>query len=95
MNHPQLDVLRRQLDDLDGQLISLLAERFKITDLVGIYKSQHNLDPIDSIRERSQQERIRSLAHEYSVDVALANRIMRLVINEVVKRHKMVREQCE
>ena len=90
MNHPKLDFYRKQLDDLDQQLVSLLAERFKITDQVGEYKSKHGLSPMDSARENSQIERIRKLADEYALEAKVAQKVLRVGMDEVGKRHKAV-----
>ena len=92
-NDPQLDVLRKQLDELDERLVSLLAERFKITDQIGLYKSAHHLAPSDPSRERSQAERIRKLAAEHGLDVEIAVTVLHAIINEAVKRHKAIQDQ--
>ena len=90
---PNLDVFRKQLDELDDQLISLLAERFRITDQIGLYKSQNQLAPVDREREHSQTVRVNTLAREYGLDAKVAVKVLRLIIAEVVKRHKLV--QCK
>lgn len=37
---PELDVLRRSIDNIDAALVHLLAERFKATQAVGLLKAQ-------------------------------------------------------
>jgi chorismate mutase len=93
MTHPQLDVLRKQLDELDEHLVSLLAERFKITDQIGLYKCEHHMAPSDPSRERTQEERIRKLAAKHGLDVKIAEKVLRVIINETVERHRAVQEQ--
>ena len=48
MSHPELLRLRDSIDNLDAALIHLLAERFKCTQAVGVYKATHNLPPADA-----------------------------------------------
>ncbi len=49
----ELSVLRQQIDEIDSQLVELLAKRAKITAKVGKYKSQAGL-PIN-VPEREAQ----------------------------------------
>lgn len=92
MSDPQLDILRKHLDELDGRLVLLLAERFKITDQIGLYKNEHHLAPSDPSRERSQAERVKKLAAEHGLDVEIAVKVLQAIINEAVKRHKAIQE---
>ncbi|MBM3861893.1 MAG: chorismate mutase [Verrucomicrobia bacterium] len=90
MNETQLNVLRKHLEELDEHLVSLLAERFKVTDQIGRYKSTHQLAPADPLREHRQAERIRKLAAEHGLDVEIAERILRFIMKEAVKRHQAI-----
>ena len=54
---PELAALRASIDNLDSALVSLLAERFKITQRVGVLKATRGLPPADPDRERRQIER--------------------------------------
>ncbi|GFZ75973.1 hypothetical protein GCM10008018_21670 [Paenibacillus marchantiophytorum] len=40
----QLDELRKNIDEIDQKIITLLAQRFKYTEEVGIYKSKNHLN---------------------------------------------------
>ncbi|MCX7886056.1 MAG: chorismate mutase [Verrucomicrobiae bacterium] len=94
MNHStketQLSVLRKHLDELDEHLVCLLAERFRVTDQIGMYKSMHQLTAADPSREQRQLERIRKLAAEYGLDAAVAERVLRTIMEEAVKRHHAI-----
>ncbi len=46
----QLDGFRKQIDEIDGQIVNLLAERMKVVKKVGIFKKQLNIPPLDSAR---------------------------------------------
>ena len=90
MEHPELERLREQIDDLDTALISLLAQRFELTRQVGHYKKTHRLQPVDEGRERAQFQKIRALAKEAGLNPEFAETLLRSIIAEVVENHKKV-----
>ncbi len=86
----QLASLRQNIDAIDAQLVTLLARRFVLTDEVGLLKKQHGLPATDEAREAAQMARIEQLAAQHSLAPDLARKFLRLVINEVVTRHKQI-----
>ena len=42
--------LRKQIDELDEQLLELLSKRMEITNEIGIYKKQHNMPVLQTGR---------------------------------------------
>ncbi len=85
-----LQELRESLDNIDAALVYLLAERFKLTQDVGLYKKAHQLPPVDKQREAVQFARITELAEEAGLDPEYARKVLRITIDEVVKNHKMI-----
>ena len=83
-----LQQLRESLDNIDAALVCLLAERFKLTQEVGLYKKEHRLPPVDAQREQTQFERISQMAEKAGLDPEFARKFLRLTIDEVVKNHK-------
>jgi len=67
-NDPELLRLRDSIDNIDAALIHLLAERFKCTQTVGLFKAEHGLPPADPAREAEQIARLRALAHDAKLD---------------------------
>lgn len=45
-----LNQLREEIDTLDNELISILAERMKVAEAVGKYKVENGLKPLDKKR---------------------------------------------
>jgi len=90
MNESKLAILRKHLDELDEHLVELLAERFKITDQIGQYKSDHQLAPADPSREQAHLQRIRQLATKLGLNGEIAERVLRVIMQEVVKRHQAI-----
>ena len=85
-----LEDLRKSIDNLDNALIYLLSERFRVTDKVGEYKKEYGLPAIDPAREAAQMERIGKLAVASGLDPEVAKKLLRLIIDEVVVRHKEI-----
>ena len=54
-----LDILRKQLDSVDTQIVKLLEERFLITDRVALYKDTHKIPLTDKNREQEVLDGIR------------------------------------
>lgn len=85
--------LRKDLDEIDATLIGLLAERFQLTQQVGIYKAEHALPAIDPEREKAQFKRIEKLAKETGLKPQFAQKILRTIIDEVVENHRALRSK--
>ncbi len=82
--------LRGQLDKIDRQWLSLLAQRFRVSQQVGELKKDQGLPPIDSARETLMFGRIEAQAKSVGLNPQLAHAILRLIIDEVVKNHKAI-----
>lgn len=85
---PELAALRATIDDVDARIVELLAQRFAATDAVGRLKAAGGLQAVDEARERQQQQRFAELAVRHGLDDAMVQRLFRLVIDEVVGRHR-------
>lgn len=84
----ELRRLRDSIDNMDAALVHLLAERFKITQQVGVLKAEHGLPPADPAREAQQIARLRSLAVEARLDPEFAEKFLTFVVAEVVRHHE-------
>lgn len=62
MSEPDLDELRRQIDQVDSRLLELIHERVRLVLQVGTYKARHGLAVYDPDRERRLLERLTALA---------------------------------
>ncbi len=85
-----LNALRIRIDEIDQNLIELIAERFKITHQVGKYKKEQGLHPIDPDREARQFEKIKTISNELNVNPEIISQILRIIIDEVVKNHQQL-----
>ncbi len=83
--------MRASIDNIDAALVHLLAERFKLTKKVGIYKAAHNLPPADPDREKIQLARLRDLATQSDLDPAFAEKFYEFITKEVIRHHEALR----
>ena len=89
-----LATYRASIDNLDAALIHLLSERFKLTKKVGEFKREHQLPPADKSRESDQIKRLRQLAWEADLDPEFAERLLRFIIDEVIRHHERLRAKA-
>jgi chorismate mutase len=85
----ELRRLRDSIDNIDAALIHLLAERFKCTKQVGVFKAQHMLPAADPAREAEQVKRLRMLASDAQLDPEFAEKFLAFVVREVIRHHEI------
>lgn len=88
----ELNRLRMSIDNMDAALVHLLAERFKITQQVGVLKAEYGLPAADPAREARQIARLRSLAEDARLDPEFAEKFLNFVVAEVVRHHEAIAE---
>lgn len=87
---PELERLRGSIDNLDAAIICLLAERFKITQEVGVLKKARGLAPADPEREEQQIARLHDLALRAQLNPEFAEKWLEFVVAEVVRHHEAI-----
>lgn len=85
-----LDELRKSIDNIDNAIVAMLAERFKVTDRIGVYKARNKLPAKDVQREAVQFKRIAELAQHYGLDAGFAQAHLATVIAQVVANHERI-----
>ncbi len=84
---------RESIDRLDAVLVYTLGERFARTQAIGKLKAEQNLPPADPEREAEQIARLQELALDANVDPEFARKIIRFIIDEVIRHHQLQRHQ--
>lgn len=82
---------RKKIDIIDKNIVHLLAERFRVTNDVGILKKELNLPAEDKDREIMQFDRIGKLANDEKLNISLVKKIFKLIIEEVKNNHKEIK----
>lgn len=88
----ELEGLRSSIDNLDAAVVHLLAERFKCTQEVGRLKARAGMAPADPARETYQIDRLRALADEAGLDPQFAEKVLNLIIDEVIRNHESIKQ---
>ena len=86
----QLLEIREKIDQVDRQLVHLLAERFGLTNQVGHLKASSDLEAVDPQREAQKLQTLRSLAQQHDLDPDLVAKLFTLIMAEVVKNHRRI-----
>jgi chorismate mutase len=84
----KLDELRKNIDEIDQKIIALLAQRFKYTEEVGMYKAKNNLNTQDTMRESQQFQKIIQFSEQMGLNPEYSSEIYRRIIDIVISRHK-------
>lgn len=85
--------MRAEIDEIDLAVLELVSKRFVVTNRVGHYKVAHGIAASDPEREATQIARAREMAAAAGVNPDLAENVLRLVIDEVVRcHHEIARE---
>lgn len=78
---PDLDALRREIDELDRKILELVAARMRVVLRVGAHKREHGMPIYDPGRERQILEKLASAAPT-PLTAESARRIFERLIDE-------------
>ncbi|KTG10360.1 chorismate mutase [Haloprofundus marisrubri] len=83
-----LDELREEIEDIDRELVELIARRTYVADTIAQVKSERDLPTTDEAQEDKVMERAGLNAEKFEVDANLVKAIFRLLIelNKVEQR---------
>lgn len=82
--------LRRQIDELDSSLLELLAKRMRISKEIGVYKKEHNMPILQTIRyDEILQNRIRQ-AEQMGMDTEFMKTVLVAIHEESVRTQQVV-----
>jgi chorismate mutase len=77
----ELDTLRRAIDEIDHQILELVAQRVRLVLSVGDYKRRNALPVYDPERERKVLERL-ARAAPHPLDPETVRRIFERLVDE-------------
>ena len=80
-----ITVLRKEIDELDTQLLQLLAKRMGISREIGTYKKEHNMPVLQSNRYDEILKSRRERGEQMDLDGEFVNKIMTAVHEESVR----------
>jgi len=88
IENPKLDVLRKNLDQIDEQIIGLLAERQMNVDAIGSVKLNTKSPTRDYQREKQVIDNIVNYAISKKVDPEIAKQIFSLIIRTSLEKQE-------
>ncbi len=83
---PELATVRAKIDEVDGQLLKLLASRFEITTHAAELKIANNLPMMQTDRVRLILDRIAQRAADEKLDGEFGRTVWRTIIQEACRR---------
>ncbi|MEA1932389.1 chorismate mutase [Halohasta litorea] len=83
-----LDELRTEIEDIDRELVELIARRTYVADTIAEVKAEQDLPTTDEGQEEKVMERAGANADKFDVDSNLVKAVFRLLIelNKVEQR---------
>lgn len=79
-----LDNYRKEIDEIDQQIIELIAKRLEVVEKVGKYKKANKLPPLDQKRWQQVVESKKALAKELNINEELIEKIYNLIHKEAL-----------
>ena len=86
----ELTEIRKELDKLDAELVSILAKRMKFIPEVAEYKKKNNIQRFQPAREKEILESKRKLAKEAGLNPDLVEKIFKEIINDAHRIEKEI-----
>lgn len=86
----ELDELREEIEDIDRELVELIARRTYVADTIAGVKAERDLPTTDEEQEQRVMDRAGENAERFDVDANLVKAIFRLLI-ELNKVHQRER----
>lgn len=83
----ELHTLRKEIDAINTEILSLLAKRFSLTRKIGELKHAHRLPSKDTKREAMQLENLIIQAKKLKLNPKFITKIYQLIVDEVVEEH--------
>jgi chorismate mutase len=85
-----LDELREEIQEIDRDLVELIAQRTYVAEAIAAVKDEQGLPTTDEEQEQAVMERAGENAEQFDVDANLVKAIFRLLIelNKVEQREQ-------
>ena len=86
--------LRKQIDELDDDLLELLARRMRVSREIGTYKKKHNMPILQSARYDEMLEKRIEQAEEMEMSSHFMNTVLVAVHEESVRHQMEIMKSC-
>lgn len=86
-----LDLLRQQIDELDEELINLIAQRMQVSRKIGEYKKKYNMTVFQSGRYKSVMDKLIAMARKKQIDEKCIKTIFETIHEESVREQLSIK----
>ena len=76
----ELDKYRKQIDEINSEIIRLLGKRMDLVKMIGKFKKQNGVKILDEKREKEIFKRLREEAKKEKLNEDFINKLFKLVI---------------
>jgi len=90
----KLSIFRKELDELDTQLMDILARRFEVCRQVAVYKAEMNIPMMQPERVAQVKQRAAERAMASGLDEQFGIELYSLIIGQACKLEEQIIEQC-
>lgn len=80
-----IHMLRHQIDDIDEQLLTLLGKRMRISREIGVYKKEHHMPVLQSVRYTEILDKRGEMGKSLDLNPEFIKEIMKSIHEESVK----------
>ena len=87
----ELKDIRQRIDQLDRELVTLLAKRFALTREVGLLKASNSLEAVDAHREAEKLAEIRALCETHDLNPDLVAELLSQIMREAAHNHQEIK----
>ena len=84
---------RDQIDQIDQDLVELLAARFELTRQVGVLKAKKKFNALDGAREAQKLQDLNLLSKDKGLNPEFITELFRRIMDEVVENHNKLRQE--
>ena len=83
-----LEELRKEIDEIDEELLNILSKRMDVVRAIGKVKKENNRNPLDEKRWNDVLERIKSKSKNLSISEELVKKIYDEIHDAALKIEK-------
>jgi chorismate mutase len=77
--------LRKEINEIDYQIVSLIAQRMEIIKKVGTYKAANNIPPLDEKRWQEIIATLTAKAHHHNLSSQFIENLYNLIHQEALR----------
>lgn len=88
----RLESIRQKMDEVDGQMLDLLAQRMKLSESIGIHKKQKNISIFQLNRWNEILEKAKAFGKKHGMSENFITHFMNAVHQESINRQSQASE---